>query len=240
MTEAEYLASRAAPMRVYDFAVAKTPFIKRRLVAAASCRFQPAISVVASAALHLLENYARGHISEGEFVGNPWFCGLVESGSYTTGDNRIHIFTGAAAIQAAYNSDIKNGARRALELIRHGSRDPSDWGSSQVEATTDAAICHLVRDICGNPFRPWRVLPAWMGQGVVQPTGEEVRFTAPVRPLAEVIDRHRHYDRLPVLADALEESGVTDRELLDHCRDGGPHHPGCWAVDLALGRAIRK
>jgi hypothetical protein len=43
--------------------------------------------------------------------------------------------------------------------------------------------------------------------------------------------------RLDVLADALEEVGCTDREVLDHLHGPGQHIRGCWAVDLCLGRA---
>jgi hypothetical protein len=43
--------------------------------------------------------------------------------------------------------------------------------------------------------------------------------------------------RLAVLADALEEAGCTEQEVLDHLREPGPHLRGCWAVDLALGRS---
>jgi hypothetical protein len=41
--------------------------------------------------------------------------------------------------------------------------------------------------------------------------------------------------RLAVLADALEDAGCTDAELLAHLRGPGPHVRGCWAVDLVLG-----
>ena len=44
------------------------------------------------------------------------------------------------------------------------------------------------------------------------------------------------YGGLPVLADALEEAGCTDTDLLAHCRSGGGHLRGCWAVDLLLGK----
>ena len=30
--------------------------------------------------------------------------------------------------------------------------------------------------------------------------------------------------------------GVTDAELLDHCRGDGPHVRGCWVCDLVLGK----
>jgi hypothetical protein len=44
------------------------------------------------------------------------------------------------------------------------------------------------------------------------------------------------FDRLPILADALEETGCTDAELLGHLRGPGPHTQGCWVVDVLLGR----
>ena len=48
---------------------------------------------------------------------------------------------------------------------------------------------------------------------------------------------HDQFDRLPILADALEESGSTDQTILDHCRGPGPHVRGCWVVDLLLGKS---
>jgi hypothetical protein len=41
---------------------------------------------------------------------------------------------------------------------------------------------------------------------------------------------------MPILADALEEAGCTDQEILAHCRSGGEHRRGCWVVDLVLGK----
>jgi hypothetical protein len=58
-----------------------------------------------------------------------------------------------------------------------------------------------------------------------------------VRQLAEVIYESQEFDRLPLLADALEDAGCTDAELLGHLRSPGPHVRGCWAVDLVLGKS---
>jgi hypothetical protein len=44
------------------------------------------------------------------------------------------------------------------------------------------------------------------------------------------------FDRIPLLADALEDAGCTDAELLGHLRGPGPHVRGCWAVDVVLGK----
>jgi hypothetical protein len=54
--------------------------------------------------------------------------------------------------------------------------------------------------------------------------------------LAAAIYAERAFDRLPVLADALEDAGCTDAEILGHCRAGGEHVRGCWVVDLVLGK----
>ena len=114
-------------------------------------------------------------------------------------------------INTLTNPNVVSGARI---LFRTLLAPPSPFlHRSSLKSSLYGTICDLIRDIAGNPFRRWQPLPPWMGRGVFQPTGEEVRFTSTVSALAEVIDRHRYYDRLPILADAFEESGVTDAEF---------------------------
>jgi hypothetical protein len=50
--------------------------------------------------------------------------------------------------------------------------------------------------------------------------------------LAQAIYDERSFDRMPLLADMLEDAGCTDAALLDHCRGPEPHVKGCWVVDL--------
>jgi len=47
----------------------------------------------------------------------------------------------------------------------------------------------------------------------------------------------RRFQDLPILADALEEAGCTDADILNHCRQPGEHVRGCWVVDLLLGKS---
>jgi hypothetical protein len=109
--------------------------------------------------------------------------------------------------------DARFGADAALLLL---SVDPH-------EATAQgSAWCQIARDIFGNPFRPVAVDPVWLTSTVVQP--------------AEGIYQDRAFDRMPILADALEDAGCTDRAILDHLRSPGPHVRGCWPVDLLLAR----
>jgi hypothetical protein len=44
--------------------------------------------------------------------------------------------------------------------------------------------------------------------------------------------RERAFERLPILADALEDAGRDIADILGHCRGDGPYVRGCWVVDL--------
>lgn len=82
---------------------------------------------------------------------------------------------------------------------------------------------HILRDIFG-PLLFWPVTadPSW--------------FTSDVVALATGVYQDRAFDRLPILADALEDAGCDNPDILDHCRSDGPHVRGCWVVDLILGK----
>jgi hypothetical protein len=41
---------------------------------------------------------------------------------------------------------------------------------------------------------------------------------------------------MPILADALQDAGCENADILDHCRGPGPHVRGYWVVDLVLGK----
>jgi carbon storage regulator len=56
-----------------------------------------------------------------------------------------------------------------------------------------------------------------------------------VARLARTIRDEWAWDRLPILADALEEAGCASAAILEHCRAGGHHATGCWVVDALLG-----
>jgi hypothetical protein len=81
----------------------------------------------------------------------------------------------------------------------------------------------LIECIFGNPFRPVAFAPSWRSETAVA--------------LAAGIYSERAFDRLPVLADALEEAGCDDPDVLSHLRGPGPHARGCWVVDAVLGKA---
>jgi hypothetical protein len=46
----------------------------------------------------------------------------------------------------------------------------------------------------------------------------------------------RDFAGMPILADALEEAGCNNADILAHCREPGVHVRGCWVVDLLLAK----
>jgi hypothetical protein len=88
-----------------------------------------------------------------------------------------------------------------------------------------SAQTRIVRDVTGNPFRPPTIDPSWLAWN-----------GGTVTKLAQSIYDERAFDRLPVLADALEDAGCDNADILAHCRQPGEHVRGCWVVDLLLGK----
>jgi hypothetical protein len=61
--------------------------------------------------------------------------------------------------------------------------------------------------------------------------------TSDVMLLAKGIYEERAFDRLPTLADALQDAGCDSDDILGHLRDpAAAHVRGCWALDLVLGK----
>ncbi len=98
------------------------------------------------------------------------------------------------------------------------------WAVGDKRASEMRAQSALARCIFGNPFRPVAVDPVWLTWN-----------NGTVSKVAQAIYTDRDFHSLPILADALEEAGCADAEILAHLRGPGPHVRGCWAVDLCLG-----
>jgi hypothetical protein len=131
----------------------------------------------------------------------------------------------AAAINAAGDDPMREASLVASDVAFYAAIAAEALGGEREPArrAEAAALCDLLRDVVGNPYREPRLDPAWLAGGVA------------VR-LAEGIYEERAFDRVPVLADALEEAGCADEAILSHLRSPGPHVRGCWAVDLVLGK----
>jgi hypothetical protein len=86
-----------------------------------------------------------------------------------------------------------------------------------------AAQAGLLREIFGNPFRPSEFASEWRSDTALS--------------LARHIYESRDFAQMPILADALQDAGCDNADILSHCRDPQQVHVrGCWVVDLVLGK----
>ncbi|OWK45068.1 hypothetical protein [Fimbriiglobus ruber] len=215
---------------------------KRQLVAAAGCRlvWDRFRNPAAIALIDALERYTDDRVAD-----HIWNETRARVEAEITADQdavqraeRPGLDGTLQAVAAAAHDDAVAGVDRAVDWLESTVRQSSrGWREQQAAlAVFRRQVSDIIREIFGNPFRPWKVVPDFLGGGLVQPDGATVRLTTTARELARGIAHDQAFDRLPILADALEEAGVTDIALLAHCRSGGPHARGCWAVDLVLGK----
>jgi cell wall assembly regulator SMI1 len=97
------------------------------------------------------------------------------------------------------------------------------------------------------PRHPHDMLREWRQQGrwpprcgsVVEPSSHDVQFwrawnNGTVIDLARGIRDQGRTDEVPLLADALEDAGCTQADLLDLCRNGIPQIDGAWLLGVLL------
>jgi hypothetical protein len=134
-------------------------------------------------------------------------------------------------------SELDADTRKAFEVTElyadgHVSERNLDQDTMAAHAVFASGRTHdelntlqLLRDVFGNPFHPASIDPAILTWN---------HGTVP--GIARHIYDERAFGDLPILADALEDAGCTDADILGHCRAGGEHVRGCWVVELILGK----
>jgi hypothetical protein len=110
------------------------------------------------------------------------------------------------------------GAEEDEEAIDETTIDPGFLKEAGIQSG-------LLREILGNPFRPVAVDSRWLNWN-----------DGTVSQIAQAIYDERAFDRMPILADALEDAGCDNADILNHCREPGEHVRGCWVLDLLLGK----
>jgi|SRR5579883_1245626 len=127
-----------------------------------------------------------------------------------------------------------------LDGVRQGLEDPAWIAASAAFYAVDLEQPVAARNREGPVWEwEWRSLFATVrevlgDEGAPDSLNPEWR-TLDVIALARGIYRDRAYDRLPILADALQDAGCDDEVVLSHCRERKQHVRGCWVVDLAMG-----
>jgi hypothetical protein len=232
MTEAEWQGG-GDTAALLDYAAGKVGERKLRLFACACVRRhwdQLRHDARPRAAVEAAERFADGQASADELeaarqaaevaaLDAPFFSAPAYQAAQAAADG--------SALQAA-SGVLVAGHQMAVRAGAYEGVPGMDEQQAQKEAAAweDRAQCAALRDVAGNLFRPVTLDPAWLA-----------RAGGAALLLARLIYDNNQFADLPFLADALLDAGCGDEALLAHCRAGGGHRRGCWAVDLLLRRA---
>jgi hypothetical protein len=231
VTESEWL-SCADPEKMLAFLRGKATNRKLRLFAVACVRrvWHLLTDARSRDAVEGAERYVDGHLNEEDFLE-----------VFLSAANALDGISGRFAIYAA--SAACASVRWVFADENHTQWEPGEpFSDAQLTAKQAARAFHpdtdkqqaaqtsLVLDIVGNPFRPASVSPAWRTPQVVALA--QAAYDNHTLPAGELGPA-----RLAVLADALEETGCDNADILSHLRSSGPHVRGCFALDAILGRS---
>jgi hypothetical protein len=222
VTEQQWLAC-TNPVLMLEFLQGKVSDRKLRLFACACCRFS--FSTLSEQfdssidwAVETTEWYADDLVGEELRQEAERTAGFVELGNADLDSLVIPplIATASAVLSTT------NVWALLLECL---GQIPCDW---RLPAGDELARFgrHILYDIFGSlAFRPVVIDPLWLAWN-----------DGTISRLAEKIYDDRTFDRLPILADALEDAGCSEADIVNHCRQPGEHVWGCWVVDLLLGK----
>ncbi|HEY7427668.1 MAG TPA: hypothetical protein VH682_25780 [Gemmataceae bacterium] len=217
MTEAEWLEC-TGPQKMLEFLEDKASDRKRRLFACACCqRIENILTDRGREAVVAAQRFADGSIDRNELHA-AWAAVGFPKRDYRR-------LAASAARAASCSPDYDGTAHAAASAINAVMQKSSLYEMDVSRIVEREAQALLLRDIFGPlPFRSIPFNPAWLtwNDGTAQ-------------KIAQGIYDERAFDRIPILADALEEAGCTNADILNHCRQSGEHVRGCWVVDLLLG-----
>ncbi len=244
MTEAEWLRC-GDPEPMLEFLRGKASDRKLRLFAVACCRiaWHLIVGEPIREAIRVTERHADGLADDAELAAAVRAAHKARRKRDSLGKAaydaaRYHRGTpygnawglGRHVASALASADVPNRPPTAISRIVGDRVVTEEIPPNAVRLAWDAAYAahlrgttDLLRDVIGNPFRP--------------PALDPRRLTSVAVDLARAVYDERAFDRLPILADALEDAGCDDADVLAHCRGGGPHVRGYWVVDLVLGKS---
>ncbi len=224
MTEAEWLALEDLPYLIKDRRRAGLTRELRLLACACARRAWGRLPEgVAREAVEVAERFADGTI------GRPELDAIQRLAQTAWGQACLGM-VGTLLMGVAVASPDASAA--ALYVTNHAPAVCVPAGTAARRALMSAeraAQRVLFHCVFNNPFRPATLAPASLrpeARSIAQAAYEE----------RELPSGHLDTARLAILADALEEAGCADDDILGHLRSAGPHVRGCWAVDLVLGR----
>jgi hypothetical protein len=125
-------------------------------------------------------------------------------------------------------TETNDHIRRAVRASKAGI-DCAAYGDRGTQsAEREAAVqARWVRELFPSPFRPKFYTRDWFTWNNDTPL-----------TLARQMYDSREFGAMPILADALQDAGCENDDILAHCRDPhATHVRGCWVCDLVLGKA---
>jgi hypothetical protein len=164
------------------------------------------------------------NLKPGEDVGCARTVGMIGIARIGSGPYAAYAAWWAAAPKpekaARLSAENAALAGKCAALSENKAWSPEERDDVWEKELTGEAV--LLREVFGNPFRPAVPQQRWLTPTVVK--------------IAQQVDNERYFEDLPVLADALEDAGCDNADILSHCRGPGPHVRGCWVLDLILGK----
>jgi hypothetical protein len=213
MTEQEWLAC-GDPLQLLD-RIESESRRKVRLLACAACRhvWCEVRDERCRDELRAAEQLADGCASHTMLETASWEAELAYE------EARHSVRPEVLALYSAISLTVGEVDVADLAAIFRATADLAPFGKNARLTQAD-----LIREIFGNLFRQLAFDVMWR--------------TTDVRLLAEGIYAANAFDRMPILADALQEAGCDSDELLNHLRDPHAIHVrGCWSLDLILGKS---
>jgi hypothetical protein len=229
MTESDW-NSCTDPRPMLEFLQGKVSDRKLRLFGCACCRqvWSLLSDKYSRKALTTVERYADAEVS-GEKLGFAWGDARRAAQVAHRQERQTADATAMWAVALLCEADIGRG----LAAVGLAARCKAYPNETLRLADAQWEQLFLLRDIFGNPFRPSPPFsPAVLNWN-----------DGTVRRIAETLYEDRRMPegtldtaRLAILADALLDAGCDNDDLIQHCREPGPHVRGCWALDLALNK----
>jgi hypothetical protein len=227
MTERQWLTSHhPEPMLLHLDRERRLDRRKARLFAAACCRrVAHLLSDWGSReALEVAERHADGLFSDLDLDRAQRAARGAAAGERQNAAAAFAVLFLTGAVSFA--SDRLHLARAVGSNAAEAAGDAGDEDQSTTAHYSErVAQARLLRELFGNPFRSVTANRAWLGWN-----------DGTVGKIARVVYQERCFAEMPVLADALEEAGCADGDLLAHCRQSAEHFRGCWVLDLLLAR----
>ncbi|AMV27216.1 hypothetical protein VT84_22635 [Gemmata sp. SH-PL17] len=224
MNELEWLACEIPEMLVREYRVAPSAR-KQQLLAIACCRrisHRLTPWPIAARALDVAERFAEGTASAEEMT--------AELPAFLEERNRAVRNLGRAnplePLRCLFSS--LEPSRYLFPELVGGEFSGAPKSVRRVVAKKERreefrAQSALLRDIFGSPFRSIVFAPEWRTDTVVL--------------LSRGMYESRDFSAMPILADALQEAGCDNEDVLNHCRDVAQVHVrGCWVLDHILGK----